>query len=268
MSASTPNEPAVTPAEPIWSIWTALAFLLAWFSLQYLILGSTLLVAGLLLAPPGAWSDQAVLEAWLEEFSASALTSPYAPMGGIAVTFLAWVVVFGVLQMMFQRYPPGSFARALGMVSPGARRPYVVAVFVGVILLLVSLPITEVFGVPPETAYTEMLKTALGASMLAIHAVVFAPFFEELFFRGFIGPPLDRRLGAAMGAVVNGAIFSAVHAPAYGGLIPGYLLPLWLMGVAMAGLRFRYRSIWIPVAAHAAFNTTSLTLALAFGIGS
>ncbi len=69
-----------------------------------------------------------------------------------------------------------------------------------------------------------------------------APFAEEVFFRGFILAALVSPLGMVRAAVVGSAVFAAAH------LTLGTMAPIFVTGLLLSWLYLRSRSIWPPLA--------------------
>ncbi len=96
-----------------------------------------------------------------------------------------------------------------------------------------------------------------GLIALAAGAVVVAPLFEELLFRGLILQTIlttTRSTGAAI--VVSGIGFGILH-----GERPADVPPLIFLGVALGILRVRGRALLPCIVAHAAFNARTMLLA-------
>lgn len=85
-----------------------------------------------------------------------------------------------------------------------------------------------------------------------IVAVIIAPVLEEKFFRGYVLNHWRRRVGPLKAAVASAALFAMAH------LKPAMLLPLWLVGLILAWLAYRERTLVTPIIAHATFNAISL----------
>ncbi len=107
------------------------------------------------------------------------------------------------------------------------------------------------------------LPQQLGAdesTVLAIVTGVFvigvAPVVEEFFFRGFVYQALRTRLGVIGGAVLSGLIFGAIH------LKFEYLLPLAVLGTALALLFQKTNSLWPCIIVHAANNALAYAVSL------
>jgi hypothetical protein len=88
---------------------------------------------------------------------------------------------------------------------------------------------------------------ALGVLFLLICVV--APLVEETIFRGFVYAGLRRRLPLVPSVVGSAALFALLHAN------PEAMLPITLIGVVLAILYERTRSLWPCIICHALNNT-------------
>ncbi|MDA8908926.1 CPBP family intramembrane metalloprotease, partial [bacterium] len=86
-------------------------------------------------------------------------------------------------------------------------------------------------------------------------AAVFAPVFEELFFRGALHRWLRGRFGFLVSALLTGAIFAALHPQGWLG-IPA----LAAIGVGFSLLRESRDSLIAPMVAHAINNGVLVTM--------
>jgi membrane protease YdiL (CAAX protease family) len=94
--------------------------------------------------------------------------------------------------------------------------------------------------------------SAGGLVLFAILAVVLAPLFEEVFFRGFLFRGFANSWGWVWGAVVSSALFSMAH------LQLDVIVPLFALGFALAWVYQRTGSLWTSIALHAVFNGISV----------
>ncbi len=105
----------------------------------------------------------------------------------------------------------------------------------------------------------ELIEAALrgglnvGANLLVL-AVVPA-FCEELLFRGYVQRQAERGLGALGGVLFSGIVFGLYH------LRLTQALPLCVLGVYLAYLVWRTRSLWSAIVVHLANNAFSVLLA-------
>ena len=75
-------------------------------------------------------------------------------------------------------------------------------------------------------------------------AVFIAPFCEEVFFRGFVFPGLRRAMPVGWAIVLSSLLFAVAHAD------PGSFAVLFIIGIALAFLRWRTGSIWPGMILH------------------
>ncbi|MDX2307558.1 MAG: CPBP family intramembrane glutamic endopeptidase [Hyphomicrobium sp.] len=97
--------------------------------------------------------------------------------------------------------------------------------------------------------------------LTAIVAVVLAPLWEELTFRGFLLSALAKTaLGFWPAAILSNVIWTALHA-SYS--IPG-LASVFVAGLVLSWVVWRTNSIWPAIAAHAIGNMAALAFTQAF----
>lgn len=87
-------------------------------------------------------------------------------------------------------------------------------------------------------------------------AVVVAPVFEEVMFRGVLFPYLLRRTGLWPAVMLVSAAFAGMHMH-----VPS-LVPLFLLSCAFCLAYVRTRSLLVPIGMHAAFNGVTVILLL------
>ena len=104
---------------------------------------------------------------------------------------------------------------------------------------------------PPELPAGLLLPgPALAASALAL--VLWTPLAEEIFFRGFVMRGIIHRWGLVPGLLTSAAVFAILH------ITPGLLLPIFVTGLLLGALYAYTRSLWPPIAAHAAQNALAV----------
>lgn len=115
---------------------------------------------------------------------------------------------------------------------------------------------------PPETdVYTQLLghATPLTFILNLILAGILAPIFEETVFRGVIFRGLQTYLGKWTSAILSAAVFSALHFQAYG------FIPRFVLGLALAYLCDKHKSLYPSMAMHSLNNIVALTLVAVSG---
>jgi uncharacterized protein len=150
---------------------------------------------------------------------------------------------------------------ASGLGRPDARtfglRPFRASaigwIFVALVAYLVLASIYTVLVDPPseqlpsglEDADTDLgLALATGLLLIGI-----APVAEEVFFRGFLYQAFRNSYGVLAGALLSGLIFGAVHGEFF------KLVQLAVLGVILALLFEKTRSLWPPIILHAVNNS-------------
>jgi hypothetical protein len=93
-----------------------------------------------------------------------------------------------------------------------------------------------------------------------IMVVVLAPVVEELFFRGFLYQALRQRWGANVAIIASGVLFSLAHFSLY------LLVPIAVIGFALAYLYERTDSLGPPIMLHALNNLISVVVVYYGGI--
>ena len=105
---------------------------------------------------------------------------------------------------------------------------------------------------PPAEDLPQQLgadESVLLAVVTGIFVVLVAPVVEELFFRGFLYQALRNSWGTVLGVIGSGAIFGGIH------FEPDKFVPLFVLGVALAMLFQKTRSVWPCIMLHAINNT-------------
>ena len=111
---------------------------------------------------------------------------------------------------------------------------------------------------PSEEQAVVNLIGALPLPLALLAAAVLAPLAEELFFRGVVFNAWERERGLRWAVAGSALLFAAVH------LLDGAFLvffPILLVGLALALVYRRNRSLPMVFGMHAAFNAISLLLA-------
>jgi membrane protease YdiL (CAAX protease family) len=112
---------------------------------------------------------------------------------------------------------------------------------------------------PPSDDLPQQLgaeKSTTLAILTGTFVIAVAPPVEEFFFRGFLYQALRTRLGVSGGAVTSGLIFGAVH------FKPEFLVPLAILGTALAFLFQKTNSLWPCIFLHAANNAIAFSVTL------
>lgn len=151
----------------------------------------------------------------------------------------------------------------LGVVRPSKRLVHlfwqIPAAFVVVVTVQV-LFVTLVLGGqnPTGSSSVDDMSGIPFASQLAlfISMAVLTPFWEELFFRGFLWNWLSRSLSPVVVVVLTALVFAVCHG------VPVLLPYMVTVGLCLGYLRWFHRSIWGSLAFHMVLNTMISGVAL------
>ena len=124
--------------------------------------------------------------------------------------------------------------------------------------LVLAAIYTVIVNPPPEDLPDQLGadESTLLAVITGIFVIVVAPFAEEFFFRGFLYQALRNSWGTVLGVISSGAIFSAIHGA------PDKFVPLWFLGMALAMLFEKTRSLWPCIMLHAINNVIAFAVSL------
>ena len=129
-----------------------------------------------------------------------------------------------------------------------------------IVLFLVSELLARL-GRPPPVGPAEQAIAMLDPWLVVVAIVVFAPIAEELFFRGIVFNAWLREAGRIWAYVGSAALFAAIH------LSLESLLPIFLLGLALAWVYQRTGTLLAPITMHATVNGISVAIALAVRFG-
>ena len=174
--------------------------------------------------------------------------------GFIVFAVLVWVV--GIWKLPFSsfglRWAP--FANLFPVVLT-----YVLFIFPLSLLAWLWTQVLESLGLEleiqaPVKMFGEAIERGnpLEISLLVFSAVILAPLWEELIFRGLLYGYLKSRMSVFTALLVSSLIFSAYH------LNAAALIPLLIVGIAAGYVYERTRSLYFAIFFHALFNASSM----------
>jgi len=148
--------------------------------------------------------------------------------------------------------------RDLGLTRPSAAA-LLIAARVAALLWLVSIGVnavqTRLKGPDPQSLVVT-LGAHSGPTAYVIDLVTsaaIAPFAEEVLFRGLIFGGLAQRMPVAIAAAISALLFALAH-----GL--NVVAPIFVLGLGLAWVYYRTRSLWAAMLTHSIVNAVSLTL--------
>ncbi len=193
------------------------------------------------------------------------IISPHNPLVGLLFWDVFLRACFFVIFIYFivkKKYGMGW--QAVGLREDEKKRWFTMGLRQGIqIFLLVTIAgvIISLFypiKVEPQLV-AKIIGTALEPQELLIIFLVtsfLAPFSEELYFRGFLYPALEFRMGRIPAMILASAIFGIVHFD----LIR--FIPITLGGIWLTYLYEKTGSLYTSITAHAVWNAISTILIL------
>lgn len=128
--------------------------------------------------------------------------------------------------------------------------------FIGVTVLTILLIKIYPFEIKPQAVTEVFYKAKTVPQMILIFFIVsvFAPISEELYFRGFLYPAMQRRLGRLAALIVANSIFGLMHLDLF------RFIPITLGGIWLTHLYEKTGSLYTSITAHAVWNTMMIIL--------
>jgi hypothetical protein len=130
------------------------------------------------------------------------------------------------------------------------------AVILGLESLYASLTHSASAEASNSSFMTDTYQTAGWLPLLWAAVVLFAPVFEETFFRGFLFAGLVRsRLGSAGTIILTSLVWASLHLQ-YN--VVG-MATIVILGLVLGAVRLKTRSLWSTILIHALWNAAALT---------
>jgi membrane protease YdiL (CAAX protease family) len=180
------------------------------------------------------------------------------PLVSVVAQLIAYAVVFTFMVFVVKHHGQ-PFWRAMRWNWPLNWMGYLLG---GVVLSIALQALAHWLPMPKELPMDRFFQTSRQAWVLAIFGTTAAPLLEELFFRGFLYPVLNRRLGVALSVFLTALAFSLIHAPQLGRAW-GPVLVIFIVGLALTITRAITKSVAAGVLVHIAYNGTISVLLFA-----
>jgi CAAX protease family protein len=252
------EEIALESAEPVaparWNGWRATAVILFGIAALYLvqiIIG--FIIAVIVLYPQIQAHPHSIPNA--QQLLVMMLNSPSLFLLSVSSESLMAFVAVGLAMSSL-----GASRQQLGLGRPFRLEDVGVGVLAGAALIVAGDVVGSVqqhfFGPHPQPT-VQIIMSHHGLVSFALDFVsvaLVAGICEELMFRGVMFTALAQRMPIWIAAVLSGVAFGIAHAD------PWSLAALTVVGVGLALLYSRTRSIWPNMVAHTTFNAFSLVL--------
>jgi membrane protease YdiL (CAAX protease family) len=174
-------------------------------------------------------------------------------------------VVLAIVTLVLARATLGVTPGKLGLGGFPQLRGILAALGVGVALVVVTDIVGQlqnlVFGPQPPQVQALILLSHHGTDQFLLDLMsvsIAAPFGEETFFRGLLFTGLAQRVPVWLAAAISAMLFSFAHFEKF------QVLPIFVVGLGLAFVYYRTKSLWCSMVAHATFNGISLVAAYFF----
>lgn len=107
---------------------------------------------------------------------------------------------------------------------------------------------TLVPGNPFESWNIDTISFAI----IAFSAVIIAPLFEEIFFRGFMYQAFRKTMRVWLAAILTSLIFGIAH------IDPAIIIPIALVGMILLGIYRWTGNLWSSIITHAGYNAIAV----------
>lgn len=175
----------------------------------------------------------------------------------VSLNLLLSAVIALAAFVLIVRTRRNSVRARFSLVAPAERASLAAAVpfgiaanlLVGFIISLLPAPLLESYG----DASSVLTATAPDA-VYFLATVIFAPFLEEVLFRGLVQSTLKRGMKLEFAVLLQAVFFGLIHT----GLV--WIIYAFILGLALGILRENQRSLWPCVLLHSGFNLANFLL--------
>ncbi|MEZ5422210.1 MAG: type II CAAX endopeptidase family protein [Pyrinomonadaceae bacterium] len=143
------------------------------------------------------------------------------------------------------------FFQTLGWRLGNFRWWYFLAIIIGFFALLAG--ISAIFPDTDNELLRILRSSPMAAYFMAVLATLFAPFIEELVYRGVLYPAVERSTGKIAAVLIVTLLFGGIHFPQYWGS-PGSLLGITLLSFVLTATRAVSGNLLPCVILHFIFN--------------
>ncbi|ABF39780.1 Abortive infection protein [Candidatus Koribacter versatilis Ellin345] len=179
-----------------------------------------------------------------------------SPFVGLTAQSAAYVILlFYIARVLRQR----SGEAALVAIEWNSRLGTVVMGLIGGLLLATVVQLTEMYlPMPKSLPMDQLFKSPMRAYVTSVFGVLFAPLFEEVYFRGLMFPSVREGLGELWAIVITATAFAALHG-AQLAFSWAALLPLFIVGLVLTWVRAQLKSVAASWVMHVTYNATIVT---------
>jgi len=168
------------------------------------------------------------------------------------------LAIVGFILLMIKFYG-GAIAATLRL-TYSRRLPSMRLIFGGMFLAITVTIFSQYFP-GPETPLEKRLTTSTAIIAFSIFGAFFAPFLEEIIFRGFVFTALEDIEGAKTAVPLTALLFAIPHAHQLWGNWSA-LGVIFVVGYVLTAVRHRFDSVVASVIVHTSYNAMILGMSL------
>ena len=172
---------------------------------------------------------------------------------------ISYVLCLGVAALIFSFWWGRSFADGIQWNARTALRRAGALLPFGLLMGLLLEWISSYLPVPKQLPVDQFFRTTSEVWLATVFGVFIAPVFEEVAFRGFLLPSLERVSGRTIAIFVTSVLFASLHASQLAkAWVP--LVVVFCVSVVLCAVRLRYKSVAASALVHAAYNASIFIL--------
>ena len=228
------------PRDPVWSGWDVLGIAAVTLLTMLVMELAIVLLAHLYVYPRMSWGDVAQM-----------------PILALLAEFVAYIAVAIYMVVLVEGKFHVQFWQAIRWNWPRSEWKFLL---LGVLMMFVLGMLERVLPMPKNVPFEKFFETPRDAYLTSVFAVSFGPLMEEFFFRGFLYPVLERRLGVVWGVLLTALPFGLLHAFQFGNAWSAVLV-IFLVGVVLTVVRAVTKSVAASFLVHIGYNGTLMLLA-------
>ncbi len=227
---------------PAWGFWATFGFGL-WVMSMNLMVELFVMIVYIILQ---ALSGVQISMQYLEGLQSNGLV--------LAVSSILASILCVLLIVLIIKWKSGSNVREyLALRSIGWKTALTLVVIIGIFIVAFE-SLAQVTGYKGNDFTVQVYKTIGWPPLFWLMAVVFAPLFEEILFRGFLFEGFLRSQAGLGGALLFTSAFWAVLHIQYGIM---EIAGIFVLGIIIGIARYRTGSLWSAFLMHAVFNLVS-----------
>lgn len=231
------------PGKPVWGPWATLGFGLAVIGAQIV----TEILVAFVLAIGYVVSDNKINPSQLFENLTTGLVFAVS-------TIVSAIICVGLIIIIIKAKGGFAVAEYLGLKRIDKKTIlFLLAITLGFAILSDSL--TLILGKPISSEFVvNVYKTSIWPPLLWLAMIIFAPAFEEIFFRGFLFEGFrNSRMGSAVTIILLALTWSLLHIQ-YGIY---EIATIFILGILLGIVRLRTGSLWSAIVMHTFINLLS-----------